>query len=401
MRDIADEAVRHAQWILRTPVMLSDSLTATTGGPVSFKAENLQRTGSFKLRGAMAKLAALGNTARAGVVAGSAGNHALALAFAARVAGVPCRVVMPASASVAKMEAAQRYGAEVVLDGDTVDDSVAVARSIATRDGAAFVHPFDDLDVITGQATLGLELLEQVPKIARIVVPVGGGGLASGIGLAAAASELKIQIIGVQAAACPWVARAFSDGRGTAGMGATLADGIAVKHPGGLTLPLLRRFLDDVIVVDESQIAAAMTHLAEHEKLVVEGAGAVAVAALLAGILPPTEGETVAVLSGGNVDLATMEALLRRHETLAGRRLVVFTRIDDHPGGLARLVSMLAGTGANVVEVTHVRDGLDLGVLETGLQVVLQTRGQDHAESVVRAMTAAGYVLQSIPQPPG
>jgi len=197
------------------------------------------------------------------------------------------------------------------------------------------------------------------------------------------------------------VARALSGDPGEPAVGATVADGIAVKRPGGVTLPLLRRFLDDVLVVGESEIAAAMTHLAEHEKLVTEGAGAAAVAALLAGKPPPIEGETVAILSGGNVDLGTLEGLLRRHETLAGRRLVLFTRIDDRPGGLAGLVSMLAGTGANVVEVTHVRDGLDLEARETGLQVVLQTRGQAHAGSVTAAVAAAGYVLESIPRAAG
>jgi threonine dehydratase len=380
-RRASEELVRH------TPVLTAASLSRRCGGTIRLKAENLQRTGSFKLRGALNKVRAVGAGA-AGVAAGSAGNHAQALAYAARAGGLRCKVFMPAEAAVSKVEAVRAFAAEVDQQGHSVEDCVALAREAAEREGLAFVHPFDDLDVIAGQAGLGLELLEDVPDLARVVVPVGGGGLASGVAAAVKQRRPEVSIVGVQAAACaPLV-----DGDGAAPGGATIADGIAVKRPGEITTPLLRRLLDDVVAVPEDEIAEAMVLLVERSKLVVEGAGAVSLAALLSGAVgPATEGSTVAVLSGGNVDVGLLAAIAARHETRVGRRLRVYTRVADLPGGLAGLLSAVAAAGANLIDVEHVRDGVDLSVRETGIELTMETRGREHAALLLQRLSDAGY----------
>jgi threonine dehydratase len=345
------------------------------------KAENLQRTGSFKLRGALAKLAALGEGCAAGVVAGSAGNHAQSVAYAARARGVRCEVFMPADASIAKTESAAALGAQVTVVDGNVEDCVAAAMERAEAGGLAFVHPFDDPDVVAGQATLGLELVEDVPNLARVVVPVGGGGLAAGVALAVKSARPEAQVVGVE----------VEDRM------LTIADGIAIKRPGRLTGPLLDRWLDGMETVSEDSVAAAMVSLMERAKLVVEGAGAVGLAALLDGrVAPAPQGTTVVVLSGGNVDAGLLAAVARRHETESGRRLVLLTRISDRPGGLAALLAGVAQTGANLVEVSHVREGVDLHVRETAVELVLETRGPEHGAEIQRALAAAGYGLSAV-----
>lgn len=376
-----------------TPVTTSAALSERVGGSVVLKAENLQRTGSFKIRGALTKLAELGEAAHAGVTAGSAGNHAQALAFAARHAGVPCEIFVPAGASIAKTEACRGYGASVVMGGNSLDDAVVAARERSAAAGLAFCHPYDDPAVVAGQATLGLELLEDVPGLRRVIVPLGGGGLASGVAIALKRHDPRIKVIGVQVAACA----PYANGILPSGPVVTLADGIAVKRPGEITRPLVERWLDDVVTVDENAVADAMMLLLERAKLYVEGAGAVGVAALLAGrVAPDRTGTTVVVLSGGNVDLGTVPGLIRRHETRAGRRLIVFARISDRPGGLAQLLTLFASEGANLVEVEHVREGVDLHVRETGVQAVLEVRGRDHADQVLRAARSAGYGVDEV-----
>ena len=386
-RAAGEGLVRH------TPVLTSRTLGERCGGEIVLKAENLQRTGSFKLRGALAKLAALGEACGAGVVAGSAGNHAQSLAYAARVRGVACHVFMPAGASIAKTDSAGALGATVhVVDG-SIDDCVAAARAEGEAHGLAFVHPFDDPDVIAGQATLGLELLEDVPELAKVVVPVGGGGLASGVAIAVKSARPEVEVVGVQVEGCAPYPESLERGRPVAATSAlTIADGIAVKRPGDLTLPLIRRWLDGMAVVSEDSVAEAMGALMERAKLVVEGAGAVGVAALLAGrVEPARDGVTAVVLSGGNVDAGLLAAVARRHETESGRRLVLLMRISDRPGELAALLTTVAGTGANLVAVSHVREGLDLHVRETAVELVLETRGRDHADQIVRTLADAGY----------
>lgn len=380
-----------------TPVLSSRTLSERAGGTVVLKAENLQRTGSFKVRGAAAKLAALGPEGCAsGVVCASAGNHGQGVAAAAAALGVACEVYVPADAPLAKVAATRGYGATVIVGGDSVDACIDAARERADAAGMAFVHPFDDPDVVAGQGSLGLELLEQVPDLARVVVPVGGGGLCSGVAIAVKAARPEVQVIGVQAAACASASASLRAGTPTTvPISATIADGIAVKRPGELTLALLREWVDEIVVVVEDEIAAAMVVLLERAKLVVEGGGAVGVAALLSGhAAPASEGTTVAVLSGGNVDAGLLATIARRYETESGRRLALLTRIPDRPGALAGMLACVAAADGNVVSVSHVREGLELDLRETAVELVLETRGPDHAVSVLAAMAAAGYPAQ-------
>lgn len=380
--------------IRETPVLSFRTLGERSGGEVVLKAENLQRTGSFKLRGALAKLAALGASCRDGVVAGSAGNHGQAVAYAAKARGVPCEVFMPETAPIAKVEAAVALGATVRLLGATVDEALAAARERADTEGMAFVHPFDDPDVIAGQGTIGLELLDAVGEdLARVIVPVGGGGLASGVAIALKSQRPEIEVLGVQVATCAPFPASLSAGAPIPVESAlTIADGIAVRRPGAVTLPLIRQWVDEVLVVAEDDVAEAMIFLMERAKLVVEGAGAAGVAALLGGVVSGTsDGATAVILSGGNVDAGLLAQLARRHETQAGRRLVLLTRVPDRPGALARLLAIVAERGANLLDVQHVREGIDLHVRETAVQLVLETRGPAHADEVAEAVRQAGY----------
>ncbi|HTA06146.1 MAG TPA: pyridoxal-phosphate dependent enzyme [Solirubrobacteraceae bacterium] len=390
--DAALEAI--ARGAIATPTIASADLSERAGGPVVLKAESLQVSGSFKLRGAIAKLAALGDAARGGLIAASAGNHARAVAQAARIAGVSCEVFMPRDAPVSKVAAVERLGARVVLSGDSVEESLELAKTRAGETSGALIHPFDDLDVIAGQGTLGLELLRELPDLARVVVPVGGGGLASGIGLALRRERPDVELVGVQAGACATLAQALRGGVEASPdvpSAATIADGIALKRPGRLTLPLLRELLSSVETVDEEQIAGAMVFLAERAKLVAEGAGAVAVAALLGGQLAPVAGTTAAIVSGGNVDNGLLASLLRRHETVAGRRVRMFTRVPDRPGGLAELLELVADTRANLLTLEHVREAVSLNVRETGVELTLETRGPEHTDELRGALERAGY----------
>ena len=333
-----------------TPIVPSAALSERTGGDIVLKAESLQRTGAFKIRGAMNKLASLGEAAAGGVTAGSAGNHAQALAFAARHYGVRCDIFVPTGAPITKIEACRAYGADVVESGASLDEAVAAARERAQERGMAFCHPFDDAAVVAGQGTLGLELVEDLPGLACVVVPVGGGGLAAGTAIAVKSMLPRVRIVGVQAEVCA----PYAGGASPSGPVVTLADGIAVKQPGALTAPLVEQWVDEMVTVDEDAIADAMVLLMERAKLFVEGAGAVGVAAVSAGLITPAEtGTTCVILSGGNVDLGIVPGLIRRHETERGRRLVVFARIDDRPGALVRLLAEFAAAGANLIEVEH------------------------------------------------
>jgi threonine dehydratase len=364
-REAGREFVRH------TPVLSSRSLSELEGGDIHLKAENLQRTGSFKLRGVLARLA--GDIPTAGVTAGSAGNHAQALAYAARAKGVPCQVFMPAGAAVAKVAAVQSFGGKVLLGGDSVHSCVEQAISFAKDTGALFVHPYEDPQIIAGQGTLGLELLEDVSALATVVVPIGGGGLISGVAGVIKETNPKARIIGIQATS-------------------PIADGIAVKSPGKLNQELIDRWVDEVVTVGDDDIADAMVVLAERAKLVVEGAGAAGVAALLSGqIKPAKKGATVFILSGGNVDSGMLASITSRHEATAGRRLRLLTKVPDRPGGLAELLSAVAETGANIGHIEHIRESADLGVRDTGVLLSLETRGEDHSREIVAALHEAGY----------
>ncbi len=390
------EAHAAAAAIVRhTPLLTSASISRRCGGQVALKAECLQRTGSFKLRGALAKLRGLGidpaHPAQRGVVAGSAGNHAQSLAYAARHAGVPCEVYMPLDAAVSKLDAVRAFGAIVHQEGTSVDDCVSRARTRAREGGLAFVHPFDDPDVIAGQAGLGLELLADVPDLRMAIVPVGGGGLASGVALALKQQRPDVTVIGVQAAACAPLVAARA-GREPPAISATIADGIAVKRPGELTAALLGELLDDVVAVEDEAIAEAMILLLERSKLVVEGAGAAALAALLSGaVAPAAHGTTVAILSGGNVDVGLLASIAAHEETRAGRRARLFTHVADRPGGLAGLLAAIAEQRGNVIAVEHVRDGVALAVRESGLALTIETRGPEHLASLLTRLREDGY----------
>jgi threonine dehydratase len=382
-----------------TPVLPSATLSERTGTDVLLKAESLQRTGSFKIRGALNKLTALGDACSAGVVCGSAGNHAQALAFAASIRGVPCEVFMPAEAPIAKVEATAALGAIVRQGGESVHDCLEAAHARAREAGLTFVHPFDDPDVVAGQGTLGLELLEDLPDLGTVVVPIGGGGLASGVAIAVKSARPDVRVVGVQVETCAAFPGSLEAGHPVAVPASlSIADGIAVKRPGDLTLELVREWVDEVVVVPEDDVAEAMVLLLEKAKLVVEGAGAVGAAALLGGqVVPHGTGTTAVVLSGGNVDAGLLAVVARRHETQAGRRLVLMTRVPDRPGALARLLDCVADAGGNIVSVEHLREGIDLHVRETGVQLVIETRSREHADTVLEAVDRSGYAARPVP----
>ncbi len=373
-----------------TPVHPSETLSRLAGRPVLLKAENLQRTGSFKIRGAYNTLAQLSQEHRtAGVITASAGNHGQALAWAARELGIPATIVVPQGAPMAKVDAARGYGALVELAGEGFDEAVAVAREIVERSGATLVHAFENPHVVAGQGTLGLELAEQLPPGAgTVAIPVGGGGLASGIAIALRELRPELRLVGVQSAACAPLA-------GLTPTGTTVADGIAVKQPGTMTSAILRDLLDDIVVADDEEISKAIVLLLERSKLVVEGAGAAPVAALLAGRVGG-EGPVCAVLAGGNIDATTLSSVVRFGLTASGRYLVVKILIPDRPGQLARIVGAIAEKRANVIVVSHHREGRNIGVLETEAELTLETRDEEHSQEVIRALVGEGFTVERL-----
>ena len=378
---------------MHTPTLSARALSERVGGRVLLKAENLQRTGSFKLRGALAKLSTLGDVTIQGVVTASAGNHGQAVAYAAAVRGMRCEVFMPEQAPIAKIEAAEAHGATVHLLGSTVEQALVAARERGREANLAFVHPFDDPHVVAGQGGVGLELLADVPDLGTVIVPVGGGGLISGIAIAVKSTRPEVRVIGVQVSSCAPFAASLEAGRPVeVGSALSIADGITVKRPGALTLPLVSHWVDEMVMVEEDEVAEAIVFLLERAKLVVEGAGAVGVAALLSGQIRSTgPGSAVAVLSGGNVDAGLLAQIVRRHESQVGRRLVLLARVSDRPGSLAQLLSLVAEQRANLLDVVHIREGFDLHVRETAVQLVLETRGSAHAQQVTEAVRRGGY----------
>ena len=386
-REVGRAVVEH------TPVTPSAYLSSEFGGKIILKAENLQRTGAFKIRGAINKLHQLAELAKNGVVAGSAGNHAQGLAFAAKHFGVKAEIFIPLGASLSKINACKGYGGIVLDGGESVDTAVAAAKERALETGMAFCHPYDDVDVVAGQGTLGLELLEDISDLAQVIVPLGGGGLLSGVALAIKQQRPDVKIIGVQVSSCaPYIY-----GNAPSGAIATLADGIAVKQPGDVTRPLIESWVDELVDVDEDSVANAMMILLERSKMYVEGGGAVGVSALLTSCVKPAKkGSTCVVLSGGNVDMGLIPNLIRRHETKAGRRALLFVRVPDRPGALANFLDVIAKSGANLIEVSHVREGLNLKVRETGVQVVLEVRGHDHTAEIITTAKIAGFDVSQV-----
>ena len=402
---VSPDDVERAQRILdglvrRTPLLPAGELSRRVGTRVTLKAENLQITGSFKPRGASNKIAQLSPPQlQAGVVAASAGNHAQGLAFAARRLGAQATVCMPSGAPLAKIAAVKQYGGEVRLVPGSYDDAQDAAREVAEREGKTVVPAFDDPAVVAGQGTVGIEIADQAPSTRLIVAPLGGGGLATGVAIAAKERLPGVRVVGVQAAACaPYPASLAAHRPIGARSANTICDGIAIKRPGDLTLPLVERYVDEVLTVSDDQAAQAMVLLLERSKLVAEGAGAVAVAALMHGLVePPDDGDVCAIVSGGNVDASLLAECIRLGETAAGRRMVLSTVVPDRPGALAHLLRIVAERGGNVVDVSHLRDGIDLHVRETAVQLVLQTSGPDHDREIVEAVAGEGFPIGPSP----
>ena len=363
-----------------TPVYGTETLSRLIGREVALKAENLQRTGSFKIRGAVNKIATLSEAEkRSGVVAASAGNHGQAVAWAAREAGVKATVFVPQDAPMAKVEPTRNYGGQVELVGASFEDALAAAFEHAEESGATFLHPYEDERVIAGQGTIGLELAEQVPQAGTVVIPVGGGGLSSGIALALRAVRPELRIVGVQAGLA----------------GPTIADGIAVKDLGVKTSAILNDVLDDLISVGDDEICRAIVLLLERTKLVVEGAGAVGVAALLTG-KAGGEGPAVAILSGGNIDPTVLISVMRHGLTTAGRYLVVRSRLDDRPGELIKLLKLVAQERANVISVDHHREGMAVPVYQSEIELTLAMRDEHHCSVLLETLRSLGYQVERL-----
>ncbi|MFI0192391.1 threonine ammonia-lyase [Streptomyces sp. NPDC017082] len=375
-----------------TALESSRYLSRTVGAPVHLKCENLQRTGSFKLRGAYVRIAGLLPEERAaGVVAASAGNHAQGVALASSLLGVHATVFMPRGAPLPKVSATREYGAEVRLHGQVVDETLAAAQEYAAATGAVFIHPFDHPDVIAGQGTVGLEILEQCPEVRTIVVGMGGGGLAAGIAVAVKALRPDVRIVGVQAEGAACYPPSLAAGHPVSlESPATMADGIRVGQPGAVPFGIVGELVDEVRTVSEDQLSAALLLCLERAKLVVEPAGASPVAALLAA--PERfDGPVVAVLSGGNVDPVLMQRVLRHGMAAQGRYLAVRLRLTDRPGALATLLGVLSAADANVLDVSHVRTDPRLGLTEAEVELHLETEGPEHCAEVGRALRDAGY----------
>jgi len=390
--DVRAAEKRLASVVRRTPLDYSRTLSDLTGSRVFLKLENLQKTGSFKLRGAYNCLAALdGEGLPGGVVAASAGNHAQGVALAASLAGREATVVMPRTAPVSKVAATAGYGAKVVLAGESWEEAHATAVRTARESGACFVHAFDDSLVIAGQGTLGLELLADLPDLEAVLVPVGGGGLAAGVGLAVKSQKPQVRVIGVQAAGAPGATLSHRAGRIVGSPAATFADGIAVAQPGELSFPLLRQYVDEMVLVEERDIARAILLLLERAKLLVEGAGAVGVAALLAGRVELAGKNTVVILSGGNIDMNAVSVIIGRGLAADGRTLVYRTRVPDRPGSLQKLLALVAGRGANVISVWHDRLCPEIPLREAVVVLTMETRNHAHVAEVKAALAGAGY----------
>ncbi|GAB3037013.1 threonine ammonia-lyase [Parafrigoribacterium mesophilum] len=379
-----------------TPMESSRFLAEILGVPVYLKCENLQRTGSYKVRGAYNRMAKLSAAERArGVVAASAGNHAQGVALAARELGIAATIFMPVGVALPKLQATRRYGADVVLRGHTVDEPLRAAAEFARETGAVLIPPFDHVDIIAGQGTLGLEILDQVPDLESVIVPIGGGGLISGI-----ASALKLlgtrdsrtfRVIGVQAENSAPYPVSLRNGEPTEiTISPTIADGIAVSKPGELNFQIIRDLVDEVVTVSDDDIARALLMLMERAKLVVEPAGAVAVAAILTGQVTST-GPTVAVLSGGNIDPLVMERVIALGLAASDRYLKLKLLLPDRPGQLARVSNLISEVNANVVEVLHTRHGRGALISEVELELSLETRGPEHVQRVLDRLREDGY----------
>lgn len=396
LEQILDARRRLDGVVARTPLEMSRAASQAVGAQVLLKCEHLQRTGSFKLRGAYNRIAGLSPDERAsGVVCASAGNHAQGVALSATLTGVEARVFMPSGAPLPKVEATRGYGATVELIDGGVTDALDAATAYAREANAVFVHPFEHPDIIAGQGTLGLDILDDVPDAGTIVVPIGGGGLISGIAVAVRARRPQATIVGVQSDQAATVRPSLAAGRPvTVTVGDTIADGIAVSRLGELTLAHIAELVDDVVTVDDGMIARAVLVLAERAKQVVEPSGATGLAALLAGAIEPLTGPVVALLCGGNVDPLLLARIIQSGLVSEGRYLAFRTKVTDRPGALLRVLDLVAAHGANVVGVDHHRVTPKLGLMEVELELALETRGADHSDELVGHLRDAGYPVE-------
>ncbi|MDR3566690.1 MAG: threonine ammonia-lyase [Syntrophobacteraceae bacterium] len=382
--------------VLRTPLVYSPTFSKVSGFEVYLKLENLQATGSFKIRGATFKiLSELNNISKGGVVAASAGNHAQGVALAASRAGLPATVVMPQWASLSKQEATRGYGGKVILEGQGLNDSIRKALELA-KEGLFFIHPFDDPAIIAGQGTIGLEIMEELPETDVIVAPVGGGGLIAGICVAAHALRPGVKIIGVQAQTCPSARKALETGERTLVESlSSIADGITVKQIGALPFEIIRREVDRILLVGEDRIAEAVIMLLERKKVLAEGAGAVSSAALLGGQIEAFPGaKVVLVVSGGNIDISLLDRVIRKGLSWNGRIMRFSVGLDDEPGALAKLLVIIAAAGANVLQIHHNRGGPDVPVRRSRVELELEMRNFVHIRELEATLAEAGYHLE-------
>ncbi len=389
---------RIGESIYVSPCQLSHDLSALAGSPLHLKLDNLQRTGSFKERGALNKLLTLSETERKrGVIAASAGNHAQGVAFHAAARGIRAQIVMPLATPQIKVAATKGFGAEVILHGATYDEAFEEAMRRRIEEGQTFIHPFDDAEVIAGQGTIALELLEQVPDIEAVVVPVGGGGLISGIACALKETNSKIRVIGVEPEKLPSMLRAREAGHPvTITTEATIADGIAVRRAGDLTLPLVSRYVDEIVTVDDEEVASAILLLLEHEKTLAEGAGAAALAAVVQSKTNLRHRRTVVLVSGGNIDVSLLAKIIERGLVKDGRLLRVRIYLQDRPGALLSLTQILAVQRANIVETVHNRAYYGVSLGETVIDVTLETRGASHITAISHALRESGFRFERI-----
>jgi threonine dehydratase len=393
LADIRAAEQRITGHIIRTPLVYSPFISALTGARVYLKLETLQKAGSFKVRGATNKIRInIAAVREHGVVAASAGNHAQGVAVAAHTAGVRSTIVMPSWASIAKQEATRGYGAEIIIHGSSLEESIGRAAELA-QEGRLFIHPYDDDEVIAGQGTIGLEIYDDLPGADLIVVPVGGGGLIAGIATAGNAIKPEVRIIGVQAAACPSAYGACATGSPVRVIAQpTIADGIRVAECGARTCPVLEKLVDEVVLVTEDEIADAMLLLLERKHIVAEGAGAAPLAALLNGSIAIPPGSTVVlVISGVNGDSAQLFRIIRQAMARQGRILRFSVLLDDRPGALAELLSVIAKEGGNILHIDHTQGEGDVPVMMARVEIEIETRGKEHCEAIKKAVAEAGY----------
>jgi len=382
--------------ILRTPMIYSDTFSKLTGKEVFLKLENLQKTGSFKIRGAYYKLSQLTPSMKSkGVVAASAGNHAQGVALASSLLGIHSTIVMPMGVSLAKQMATQTYGGEILLFGENTDEALHQAKKIAAE-GQCFIHPFDDEQVIAGQGTIGLEILEEVPGVEAILVPIGGGGLASGVAAIVKRRRPKVQIIGVQSAQAPAALRSLEKNRIVEiKVKPTLADGIAVGRMGEVTFPIIREKVDAIIPVNEDEIASAILQLMERKRIVAEGAGATPLAALLSNRLKTRLKKIVLVISGGNIDFHLLDRIIEKGLAQTGRLVRFSLLLRDDPGALSKLTSLVAQHRANILHIVHERAAKDIPIGFSKVILVLETRGLDHIQEIKKGFKEKGYSIQT------